>query len=244
MKNRVLHDFLYALFFWAIISLFGFLVIHLFVMPYISGQYTEVIVVPDVTNMSEEMAISLLIEKNLDYQWDSAGQYSATVPKGSVMLQIPQSNKEVKAGRTIRLIVSKGLREVEVPELRGQSRRQGEITLNQLGLKIGQLIQNAHPAIPKGVIIRTIPESQTVVTIGASVDLVISGSNSSPTEMLPSVIGMSYKNAVALLDSLGFAIIKTTKSDSTSLPLTVLEQHPQSGEFLEKNSSVTIIIAE
>ncbi len=214
-------------------------------MPMVSGQNKVKIIVPDVTGMTEEEAITTLSEYSLRHSWNSEGQYSATIPKGAVMLQMPVSGKEVKAGRTVRLKVSKGLREVIIPNFRGKSRRQVEISLHQLGLKVGKTIRSAHSLIPRGVIIRTIPEAQSLMTIGSTIDLVVSSSRKSGTRMLPNVIGLSYHRAAVILDSLDFIVgDKTTRIDTTSLPLTVLEQHPQSGEYLKPQSTIQLIVAE
>ncbi len=214
-------------------------------MPYVSGQYKETVFVPDVTGLTADEAEALLHSKGLKFSWHSEGQYSATIAKGAVMLQTPIADKKVKENRTISLKVSKGLREVIIPELRGKSRRQAEISLHQLGLKVGETVRSSHSLIPWGVIIRTEPSSRSLITIGSQVNLVVSAARKSGTRVLPNVIGLSYHKAQQILDSLEFTVGDTTIiSDTTKLPHTIVNQQPRSGEYLKKNTQIHLTIAQ
>ncbi|MGL1935612.1 MAG: PASTA domain-containing protein [Fibrobacterales bacterium] len=245
MNKKVAQDIAFGTGFWSIIIVIGFVLINSIIMPYISGQYKETVIVPDVTDLTADEAEALLVSKGLNFSWQSEGQYSATITKGSVMLQTPIANKVVKENRTISLKVSKGLREVIIPELRGKSRRQAEISLHQLGLKIGEAVRSSHSLIPWGVIIRTEPASKSLITIGSQVNLVISAARKSGTRVLPNVVGLSYHKAEQILDSLEFTIGDTTMvSDTTKLPLTILNQQPRSGEYLKKNTQIHLTIAQ
>ena len=84
-----------------------------------------------------------------------------------------------------------------------------------------------------------------MVTIGDPVDLVVSSARKSGTLILPSVVGLSYNRAVELLDSVGFLIgEKKVVQDTSTLPLTVLDQQPRSGEYLQTNTRIDLTVAE
>jgi len=245
VKKKILTDSIYAACVWAVIIVVCLIITHTAIMPLLSGHFKQLVVVPDLTGLTEDEAVTALEDLKLHYAWHEEGQYSATIPKGAIMLQTPFAGKEVKENRTVYLKISKGLREVLIPDLRGKSKRQAEITLHQLGLKIGKSIRSAHALIPRGVVIRTEPSSNTMVTIGDPVDLVVSSARKSGTLILPSVVGLSYNRAVELLDSVGFLIgEKKVVQDTSTLPLTVLDQQPRSGEYLQTNTRIDLTVAE
>ena len=61
---------------------------------------------------------------------------------------------------------------------------------------------------------------------------------------VPSVVGLSKDEAVALLESYGFSAAVERREDSRVEPGTVLAQHPSAGSEALQGSSVTIVVAE
>ena len=69
---------------------------------------------------------------------------------GIVMDQFPKPYSRVKAGRTVRLSISHPERLVEVPNLIGQSKRNGELILQQVGLLLDTVYFEFHPDKKEG----------------------------------------------------------------------------------------------
>ena len=61
-------------------------------------------------------------------------EYSDTVPAGQIMTQEPAADTVLKAGETIRLVVSKGPQKVEMPSIIGFSQDAAVQTLQSRGL--------------------------------------------------------------------------------------------------------------
>ena len=104
-----------------------------------------------------EAAESALTQAGFKVEWIKEGRYSSQVPAGMVLVQMPKAGRTAKIGRTVRLTKSLGLRKVIIPDLRGKSQNQADISLVRAGLVNGGTIQGAHQSIPRGAVIRTIP---------------------------------------------------------------------------------------
>jgi serine/threonine-protein kinase len=214
-------------------------------MPVISGKFAKTMLVPNVVGVPAEQAETLLKEEGLNFKWAKEGRYSGVVPANNVLIQLPAAGKTVKQNRTIFLTISKGMQEVSVPDLRGASQRQAEISLQRLGLLLGHKIEGAHSEIPPGVVIRTEPESSKKVRIGSSVNLIISSGNNSGKTLLPNLKEMSLDKARHVLDSLGFVVGEITSLQvSNKLPNTILDVVPRAGEYLEAGTTVNLTVAE
>ena len=214
-------------------------------MPIIAGRTTKTMLVPNVVDLSAEEADSVLKNAGLNVKWAREGRYSGEIAANNVLIQMPMANRTVKEGRTVFLTLSKGRQEVSVPDLRGVSPRQAEISLQRLELLLGSKIEGAHSAIPRGVVIRTEPEAGKKVRIGSRVDIIISSGNSSGKTLLPNLREMSLNRAKAVIDSLRFklgGIIIIQVEDK--LPNTVLELNPKPGEYLEAGTEIDLTVAE
>lgn len=233
-----------ALLFWVVLLAALLLLTDFLVMPLIAGQFSRRIEVPSVVGLPIAEAESLIQKKGLSVRWAKEGRYSSEIPAGSVLLQIPAPERVVKRGRTIFLTVSKGVREVEVPELRGRSRRQAEISLQRLGLFEGREILGAHASIPIGVIIRTVPESGKMVRVGDTVQLVISSGERTHKEILPNLVDLSLQQAEEVLQEKGFVLGEVVKDSSQKLPNTVLSQYPLAGEYLPLGDTVRLTVVQ
>lgn len=245
MKKFFTHGLPYAIIFWLIMGFVLFLIVDSIVMPIIAGHNKEIIEVPSVVGKKAEDAEKLIIQSGLKVKWQKEKRYSAKIPMGHVMIQMPIKGRGVKEGRNIVLTLSKGNREVVLPSLRGSSKRQAEITLNRLGLKLGKMIDGAHASIPRGVVIRSVPASNKKIRIGSEVDLVISSGDKSGKVKLPEMTGMAFYKVQSLVDSLGFKMGEITKKASTEqLSNTVISHLPKHGEFLNNGEVIDFVIAK
>jgi len=236
---------LFAIVFWMLAVFVIAIVANWIIMPIIAGRTTKTMLVPSVVDLPAEEADSVLKNAGLNVKWAKDGRYSGEIAANRVLIQMPAANRTVKENRTVFLTLSKGRQEVSVPDLRGVSLRQAEISLQRLELLPGSKIEGAHSAIPRGVVIRTEPNAGKKVRIGSKVDIVISSGNNSGKILLPNLREMSLVRATAIIDSLGFklgGVIVMQLEDK--LPNTVLELSPKPGEYLEAGTEIDLTVAE
>jgi len=69
--------------------------------------------------------------------------YSANVPEGRILSQVPASGTQVRRGWQIRVASSLGPQRVEIPNVLGESHRAAEINILRRGLDVGAIAQVA-----------------------------------------------------------------------------------------------------
>jgi serine/threonine-protein kinase len=235
----------FAIAFWFFAVIIIAILVNWLLMPVIAGHFVKTLQVPNVVGISAELAESTLQEAGLKVKWAKEGRYSGVVPANNVLIQLPAAGRTVKKNRTVALTLSKGMHEVAVPDLRGSSQRQAEISLQRLGLLLGTKIEGAHSEIPHGVVIRTEPDNGKKVRIGSKVDLIISSGSFRGKTMLPNLKEMSFERVRHVLDSLGFIVGEINSVETVDkLPNTVLDSSPKPGEYLEAGTAIDLTVAE
>ncbi|WP_405518759.1 Stk1 family PASTA domain-containing Ser/Thr kinase [Streptomyces canus] len=130
---------------------------------------------------------------------------------------------------------------VKVPNLVAQSRSDAEKLLTNSDLKLGTVTKKACEEQTTGKVCEQDPAQGTEVDKNTTVNLVVS--TGAPKVAVPNVIDKDVDAATKLLEDKGFEV-KTTTTESSQDPNTVLSQNPDPGTELEKNSTVTLEVAK
>ncbi len=101
------------------------------------------------------------------------GFYSAEVPAGSVLSQLPLPGTLVRQGWEVRVSPSLGPERSSVPDVTGHSQRVAELTLHRRGLEVGSVAVLALPSVPPGRVLAQSP-SANAAAASSKVDLLIS----------------------------------------------------------------------
>ncbi|RFA12879.1 hypothetical protein B7R22_14635 [Subtercola boreus] len=130
-------------------------------------------------------------------------------------------------------------RVVAVPALVGVDLSAARASLQSAGLAVGAVSQR-DSASPAGTVLSSSPDSTAALTPGASVDLVVaSGSNA-----VPVVTGLAQNEAVARLQSAGFAVVVAVRAQQDVPVGQVLTSDPAAASVLSLGSVVTITLAD
>lgn len=151
--------------------------------------------VPDVVGMSEEDARAQIEDDQLGVEVFE--EYNAEVPAGDVISSTPIAGRNVPQDYLVRITVSMGVQQVEVPELEGRSEESARSALDGLGLAVGETSQQNSATVPAGQVIGTDPIPGTSLASGSSIDLLLS----SGLVTVPNVVGQTVANAAAQLRS-------------------------------------------
>ena len=235
-----------AIIVWVIGLVILAIVVDKIVLPIFAGSFTSTGEVPALEGLSAEAAQAKLDSAGFKYEWLEEGRYNSQVPAGMVLVQMPAAGRIAKLGRTVKLTKSLGIREVEIPDLRGKSQKQAEISLTRAGLVQGEIVKGAHASIPRGVVIRTDPMAGNKVRLGDTVKVVISAGATTGKVMLPSFEGEMIDNVYQKLEQLGFRVgkIKRVKGENGEMPGTVLETAPKEGDYLKPDTKIDFIVAD
>ncbi|MBW2037125.1 MAG: PASTA domain-containing protein [Deltaproteobacteria bacterium] len=214
---------LFLCMFFTIALVSGYLTLKLIVR---SG---DVVVVPDLVGKDVVYALEILTELGLNTKVSSF-EYRTDVPKNHVAHQQPAAGAEIKKGRDVRIILSKGPKTLVMPNLVGIDIREAKIIIEENGLLPGTISKTYSKGTVTGEVIAQTPLAGTVVQRGEAIDLLI-GLGKHPTILkMPHLKGLSTENAILLLDRSHLKVgqIQSVQRDNVP-PDTVVEQKPLSG---------------
>ncbi len=199
----------------------------------------ELFAVPNVAGMSEADAKSAITKTGFTVKVNN--EYSETVPKGNVIYQAPDAGSQQSLSTAVLIVVSKGKKPIEVPDVTKMEQSLAESTLASYGFKCD--INSAYSeTIAAGAVISQDPKSGATAYSGDVITLVISKGREPIT--IPDVEGMSQSDATSTLKSAGFAVSVQQEYHNTVSEGAVFDQNPSSGTTAYKNSIVTIYISK
>jgi beta-lactam-binding protein with PASTA domain len=194
--------------------------------------------VPDVKNLPRKNAIQALNDAGFKVAEDP--QPSATVAKGLAIKTSPPANKLVQKGTEVRLFVSTGPPQVQVPGVVGQDKNVATGTLQDKGFNV--TTQPVTSNQPKDRVISQNPSAGTTVDKGSRVTLLVS---KGPEKVLvPGVVGQAQADATATLRGVGFKVNVVKQESATATPGNVTRQSPPGDTKALKGSTVTIFVAK
>ncbi|MBU1098829.1 MAG: PASTA domain-containing protein [Bacteroidetes bacterium] len=199
--------------------------------------------VPNVVGLNKDEAIKVLTELNLNPILQGP-RYDARYPKDHVIFQKPSSGVMVKEGRRIYLFVSGGESLIKMPLLFGKTFRDTKVTIERLGLILGE-VEEVKSEMPAGRIIEQHPLEGVDIPKGTAVDLKVSYGPKIGMIRIPNLLGKSFREAETLLKRNSLRIGKTTFLTSPSLlPNTIIDQYPGENKLVAVGDSVDVVITK
>ncbi len=169
------------------------------------GKVTQV---PDVSRKNAKQAIKTLKDKGFKVIVDST--YRDSLPPLFVIKQVPGGGEYVKQGRTIYLVVNKeSIPLIEMPNLVGASINGALHLLERANLKLGDTLYK--PDFAAGRILKQMANNAdikpgTMIPYGTKITMIIGGGLGRELYNFPDFYGMTLKQALATLDTLGLSV--------------------------------------
>ena len=200
------------------------------------------VVLPDnLVGMTPEDARKAIEALGLKWELDSSKVASDPVAEGKVAQTNPSPGSKVKAGQTIRVYLSSGSDEVEVPDLSGMSQDQARSALKAVGLELGN-VTSVDSEKDKDRIVAQDPATGTKVKKGTTIGVSVSNGKTAQVE-IPTVVGTSSEDAQAQLKALGLNVTVEEVTDNQPAGQ-VLSIEPGEGSKVEKNSTVKLKVSK
>lgn len=141
----------------------------------------EVVIIPDVVEMSERDATAAL--RDLGLLVTVNDEFSNDVPNGFVISSDPAAGAEAETGETVLLVVSQGPRPVQVPSLTGMTPSQAQAALDSLGLEMNTSSATQAVADPAqdGLVVSQFPTPGTTLFPGDVVTITLGKFEPPPT---------------------------------------------------------------
>ena len=189
----------------------------------------------DAKKVLIDLGLTPQIEYETSLQYEEGTVISASVPAGS----------ELAEGDTVVLTVAQSTDGVLVPAVTGLSQAEARSNLEQHGFQVS-ILQAESATVEKGNVISQSPEGDTYAPAGSTIMITVSsGGTASDKISVPSVIGKSEMDAMAILteSGLNMGTISETNNDDPSLEGNVCYQSVAAGSFVDKGTVVDLRVS-
>jgi len=212
------------------------------VMPFIT-RHGEEFSLPNLVGMGLAQAEQVLRAAGLKLEVTSE-EYHADKPSGTILSQFPAKGTLVKSGRTIKVVISLGRKDVVVPDLHGFSISQARVSLEEAGFTVGNMEWTVADSLPEKVVVFSYPSAGAIIPYGSTVNLLVNRGASQKTILVPRLIGLSLTEAKTQLEEKGLKVGQITRFlDENFLPETVLKQSEEPGTELLPGEEVDLIVS-
>lgn len=166
-------------------------------------------------------------------------QKNCDQPKGKVCDQDPKAGDKVERNTEVKVSLSKGPVQIEVPSVIGQSFDKAKAQLESLGFTVTQ--KQEESSQPTGQVTKQDPDAGEKAEKGAEITLTVATQAASKT--VPSVVGRPFDDAKKQLTDLGFTVTREDE-DSTQPANTVTRQSPDGNTSARPGSTVTLFVSK
>ncbi len=199
--------------------------------------------VPNVVGKPVDVARNILINTNLRVNVSDA--FNDKIPIGYVISQNPEPGTTVKEQRAITLIVSKGGELVVVPDLKGLSRRDAELQINNAGLKLGKVDEQVNSDSLPDIVLNQNPRPPTQVNKGTLVDITVSKKPEPRKIILPDFRGTPLNTVITQIESLKLKQGKITEIPSDQYPPGIIAgQNPAPATAVSEGTPIDFSVAK
>lgn len=202
----------------------------------------DTVVVPDLVEKDVVYALEILTEIGLNTKIKGS-EFNSDIPKNHVIFQDPTPGSEIKKGRDVRIVISKGTKTILMPNLRRLPIQQALIILEENGLRLGEQSLSFHSEIGKDRIVEHLPSSGSMIKRGENVNLLVSMGPSPKAYKMPDLVGLSIEDAILLIERSNLTVGEIRSFFYEDQPKNVVaRQEPLSGHRVIEGSMVHVVI--
>ena len=202
----------------------------------------DTVIVPDLEGKDVVYALEMMTELELNTKVKGS-EYTAIIPKNHVVFQEPQAGSEIKKGRDVKIILSKGPRTVSMPNLIALSLQQASIILEENDMCQDKLSRTYHTRMEKDHIIAQVPVAGTVIPRGTCINLLVSKGTQPLAFKMPDLSGLTLEDALQAIEKANLIIGELKSAYQKSTPRNIIvEQEPVSGQRITIGSPVSLLI--
>ncbi|MDJ0830300.1 MAG: PASTA domain-containing protein [Desulfobacterales bacterium] len=201
----------------------------------------DTVIVPKLVGKDVLYALELLSDLGLNTKVKGT-DYSPVVAKNHIIFQHPAAGTELKKGRDIRIVVSKGSQNILMPNLHGLAVQKARIILDENDLCHTEISKSFSETIAKDNIIQQVPPPGVTVSRGNCVKFLISLGPRPIRYKMPKITGRELEQAVLFIENHRFLIGKIDYRFQANLtPNSVTSQNPPSGYPVHLGQTVNMV---
>ncbi len=185
------------------------------------------------TATADELDLSLKVEQDR--------RFDPKIPIARIAQQDPPAGSAVRHGRSVRIWLSAGARDMLVPGLVGVNDRTAEARLRQDGLDVASVADIRSSDYPADVVIAQDPPPGARA---ARVAVLVNRGELSGGFVMPDVIGVGADAATELLRSVGLRVTVVGQQPYPGVPAGfVLRQHPPAGFQITPGQPISLEVS-
>jgi len=189
--------------------------------------------IPLVTGLTINQALAKLAVNH----YSAVVEYEfATVSPGVVIAQTPDRGILAPPGQQVRLVVSRGVRLVEIPNLVGMTGAEAFDRVRSLGLRIGTIteVQTGQ----RFLVVGQDPKAGQLTVEGDVVSMTVGIPN---LVKVPALIGLPLEQAISVIRDANLTVGRITRTSTVSTEIEVVKtQSPRSGVYRYQGTTVDL----
>ena len=200
----------------------------------------DAVVVPDLNGKDVVYVLKILTDLGLNTKVKGS-EYDDAVPMNHVIYQEPDPGSEIKRGRDIRIVISKGSLTVLTPNLVGLPFQQARIILDENGLSLGKASASYSDSAKKEEVMAQVPLPGAMIKRSTSVDLLTSMGIRPSAYKMPGLTGRPLEEAILLIESSNLLLGNIKSVSMGSEPMNaIVSQEPTAGERVFEGGTVNL----
>jgi len=200
--------------------------------------------VPDLTGKSVPEAARIAAQAGLRVEPEARrSRHDDRIPRDRVLAQEPEGGSLAKPYQTIRVVLSRGPREIRVPDLTGLPPRTASLKLGEESLTLGTASWY-RDALARAGIVAQDPEPDTVAARNVAVAVLTNRGLPETRFVMPDLVGQDADRMKARLETFGFRVGSARYETYEGIaPNTILKQFPPAGYPLGSREVVSLTVS-
>lgn len=200
------------------------------------------VAVPKVVGMSLRDAEKAATDQGLLVDVENRF-YSAEIPEGKIVSQLPAAGTQVRRGWRLRVAQSLGPQRAVVPDLVGESGRAAEMNAQRRGLEVGATVVAHIPGLPPGQVVAQSPPPNAVGVATPKINLLVTAGAEEQSHIMPDFVGHHLAEASAAIEEAGLRLGDVTDVEAPGGHSVILRQSPLPGRRVTPGTVVTFEVA-
>lgn len=205
--------------------------------------YIPEVTVPNLVGKDEKEAEKITKDLGLDFSV-AGSDYSNDFDEGKVIKQSVDEGVKLKRDYPLNVIVSKGHKEIKIPNLIGKYAIEAGIILSEAGLQEGKVSERFSSDVASGQIIDQSPSAEIPAEIDTKVNYIVSKGPEIIYVKMPKLVDLHLEVAKAKIKGSGLTIGKSTEEPNDEVEAgVVIKQSVPVGQEVAQGTSVWMTVS-
>jgi eukaryotic-like serine/threonine-protein kinase len=170
--------------------------------------------------------------------------YSADIPEGRIMTQMPPPETKVRRGWSVRVAQSLGPQRVAIPNVMGGSERVAELNIRRRGLSLVSIAHVHLPGAPLDQVISQSPPANASGVSAPKISLLVSDGPEPLVYVMPNLTGQPLGSAILALQDAGIKVGKISVLPASSPSPGEPQSAPVAPSAVPEPSAASMIVTQ